>query len=77
MDERTHPEQKPAPFHERIGALLRRERRTFVWSVVAGVLLGATVVILLRRYLLALLIALLAGLGHGCREMLDNLRELH
>ena len=57
--------------------MLWRERRTCFWSAIAGVLLGIAAMILLQRKLLAITIALLSGLAHGCQSMLDDLKELH
>jgi hypothetical protein len=77
MDEPAHAEGKRRPFHKRLAALLWRERRTCFWSAIAGVLLSIAAMILFQRKLLAIAIALLASLSHGCQAMLDDLKDLH
>lgn len=77
MDQAAHAEQKREPLHKRVPALLWRERRTVFWSAMAGVLLSIAAAIWLRHKLLAIAIALLASLGHGCQATLDDLKDLH
>jgi hypothetical protein len=47
MDETEHSKSKREPLHKRLGALLRRERRTCYWSVIVGVLLSSAAAICL------------------------------
>jgi hypothetical protein len=77
MDEPADAGQKHVPLHKRFGALLWRERRTCFWSAIAAVLLSVAAMILLRRKLMALLIAALVSLARGCQGMLDGLKDLH
>jgi hypothetical protein len=77
MSESVHAEEKREPLHKRFAALLWRERRTCFWSAIAAVPLSVAVTIMLRRKLMALLVAALAGLAHGCQETLDGLKDLH
>ena len=77
MDEPDDAEQKRVPLHKRFGALLWRERRICLWSAIAGTLLSIVAVIWFCQKLLAIAIALPAGLGRGCHAMLDDLKELH
>jgi hypothetical protein len=77
MDEPANAEGKRESLYKRFAGLLWRERRTCFWSAIAGVLLTIAAAIWLRHKLLAIVIALLASLGHGCQAMLDDLKDLH
>jgi hypothetical protein len=77
MDAPAHAKEKRRPLHKRLGALLWQERRTCFWSAIAGVLCSVAAMILFQRKLLAIAVSLLAGLGHGCQAMLDDLKDLH
>lgn len=77
MHEPADAEKKRVPLYKRLGALLWRERRTCLWSAIAGTLLSIVAVIWFRQKLLTLAVALLAGLGRGCQAMLDELKDLH
>lgn len=77
MDEPEHSKSNREPLYKRLGALLWRERRTCLWSAIAGALLGIMAVIWFRHKLQTLAFALLAGLSRGCQAMLDDLKDLH
>jgi hypothetical protein len=65
------------PLHKRFGELLRRERRQLFWAAITAALVSSADVIFLQRKLVALVIALVGGLAHGCYGMLDVPKNLH